>query len=110
MSMSYGRRVRVRALPEATSLSGALARIELLLVPLAIVVLFAFPNPLVPVALAVLVASAGVRLARGRLSLTAPIDAWLLLFGLGTCIGLAVSHHQGAAWLRFSGIVGAMAN
>ena len=61
------------------------------------------------VALAVLAASAGVRPARGRLSLTAPIDAWLLLFGLGTCIGLAVSHHQGAAWLRFSGIVGAMA-
>jgi tetratricopeptide (TPR) repeat protein len=109
MSMSYGRRVPVRALPEATSLSGVLARGERVLVPLAIVALFAFPNPLVPVALAVLAVSAAVRLARGRLSLTTPVDAWMLLFGVGTCIGLAVAHHQGAAWLRFTGIVGAVA-
>ena len=109
MSMTYGRRARTGALPEASSLPVALGRIERVAVPLAIVALFAYPNPLVVVALLVLMASGGARLLRGHVRLSAPVDAWLLLFAAGTCVGLVVSHHQDAAWLRLTGIVAACA-
>lgn len=110
MWMSYGGRARSGALPEARGLAAVLAPIERLALPLAIAILFAYPSPLVPAALAVLAASAGVRAIQGRLLPgVAPADPWLLLLGVGTLLGLAVAHHPDAAMLRFTGVVGALA-
>src|SRR3954447_20933137 len=109
MSMSYGRRARLSVLPAQTSLSDALGRIERLGLPVAIVALFAYPNPFVLVALLVIGASAGVRLLSGRLRLSAPVDAWLLLLFVGTGVGFLVSHSPNAAWVRLTGLVGAVA-
>jgi len=110
MWTSYGERARSGGLSEVRDLTAALARLERWTLPLAIAILFAYPNPLVPVALAVVVASGATRLvlvgARARL---APVDPWLVLLAVGTVLGLAVAHHQDAALLRFTGVVGALA-
>jgi tetratricopeptide (TPR) repeat protein/O-antigen ligase len=110
MWTSYGGRVRSGGLSEVRDLTVVLARLERWTLPLAIAILFAYPNPLVPVALAVLVASGVVRaLRRTMWSRIAPVDPWLALFAVGTLVGLTVAHHQDAALLRVTGIVGALA-
>ena len=110
MSTSYGERARSRGLPEVRDLTAALARLERWTLPLAIAILFAYPNPLVPVALAIVTASGATRLLRrSALSRLAPVDPWLTLLAIGTVVGLAVAHHQDAALVRFTGVVGALA-
>ena len=107
---SYGERARSGGLSEVRDLTAVLARLERWTLPLAVAILFAYPNPLVPVALALLIASGGVRLLRGGVwSRLAPVDPWLALLAVGTVGGLAVAHHQDAALLRFTGVVGALA-
>ena len=110
MWTSYSGRARSGALPEARDLTTALARIERWTLPLAIMLLFAYPNPLVPVALALVAASGTLQLLRGHLaSRLSPVDPWLALLGVGTLIGLAVAHSGEAAMLRFTGVVAAFA-
>ncbi|MCC6176817.1 MAG: tetratricopeptide repeat protein [Chloroflexi bacterium] len=109
MWMSYGRRAPIRALPEAVRLDGIAARVGRWAAPIAIAVLFVYPNPLVPVALAVLAACAVVQVVRGHLAQAGPLDAWMGLFALGTLGGLAIAHNADAATLRFTGIAGAVA-
>ena len=110
MWTSYGGRARSGGLSEVSDLTAALARLERWTLPLAIAILFAYPNPLVPVALAVVVASGAIRLIRGGAwSRLAPVDPWIALLAVGTLFGLAIAHHQDAALLRFTGIVGALA-
>lgn len=110
MQTSYGGRVRSGALPEAHDLTTALARIERWTLPLAILLLFAYPHPLTPVALALVAASGGLQLLRGHLAARlAPVDPWLALLGVGTLLGLVVAHNQDAAMIRFTGVVAAVA-
>lgn len=110
MSTSYGARARSLGLSEVRDLTAVCARLEHWTLPFAIAILFAYPNPLVPVALAIVVASGAIRLVRhGARPPLAPVDPWLILFALGTALGLAVAHHQDAALLRFTGVVGALA-
>jgi Flp pilus assembly protein TadD len=107
---SYGERARSGGLSEARDLPTAVARLERWSLPLAILVLFAYPNPLVPLALALVVASGALRLLRrATWARATPVDPWIALLGVGTLGGLAVAHHQDAALLRFTGVVGALA-
>jgi tetratricopeptide (TPR) repeat protein len=110
MWTSYGERARSGGLSEVRDLTAVLARLERWTLPLAIAILFAYPNPLVPVALAVLVASGGVRLLRrGIWARATPVEPWIALLAVGTLGGLAVSHNHDAALLRLTGLVGALA-
>ena len=110
MWTSYGERARSGGLSEVRDLTAVLARLERWTLPLAIVILFAYPNPLVPVALALLVASGGVRLLRrGIWARATPVEPWIALLAVGTLGGLAVSHNYDAALLRLTGLVGALA-
>ncbi|MFN8632586.1 MAG: tetratricopeptide repeat protein [Chloroflexota bacterium] len=95
---------------DVRDLPAALARIERWALPVAILTLFAYPNPLVPAAFAIPIVSGGLRLTYGRLRVRAvPVDAFVVLLSLGTLLGLAVAHQQDAAMLRFTGVVGALA-
>jgi tetratricopeptide (TPR) repeat protein len=110
MWTSYSGRARSGAVPEVRDLTTALARIERWTLPLAIILLFAYPNPLVPIALALVAASGGLKLLRGNLvARLTPVDPWLALLGVGTLLGLLVAHNQDAAMLRFTGVVAAVA-
>ena len=110
MWTSYGGRARSRGLTDVRDLPAALARIERWALPVAILTLFAYPNPLVPAAFAIPIVSGGLRLTYGRLRVRAvPVDAFVVLLSLGTLLGLAVAHQQDAAMLRFTGVVGALA-
>lgn len=110
MWTSYSGRARSGALPEARDLTTALARIERWTLPLAILLLFAYPNPLVPVAFALVAASGGLQLLRGHLpARLTPVDPWIAFLGVGSVIGLAVAHNVDAAMLRFTGVVAAIA-
>ena len=106
---SYGERARFSAFAEIRDYAAQLARLERWTLPLAIAVLFAYPNPLVPVALALAIASGAVRLILGGArSRATPADPWIVLLALGTVGGLVVAHHQEAALLRFTGAVGSL--
>ena len=75
MQTSYSGRARSGALPEAHHLTTALARVERWTLPLAIILLFAYPHPLVPLALALVAASGGLQLLRGNLAAgLTPVD------------------------------------
>ena len=109
MWTSYGARARSGDLSEVRDLTAALARLERWTLPFAIAILFAYPNPLVPLALALIVASGATRLLKGGAwARLAPVDPWLVMLAIGTVLGLAVAHNQDAAMLRFAGIVGAL--
>jgi tetratricopeptide (TPR) repeat protein/O-antigen ligase len=109
MWMSYGRRAESRPAPEAERLRAALDLAARLAAPLAIAVLFLYPNPLVPVALGVLVLLAARGLARrARDGGATPLDAAFGLFLAGTLLGFVVAHNREAAQLRLTGIVGAV--
>jgi tetratricopeptide (TPR) repeat protein/O-antigen ligase len=96
-------------LPEVVDLVAALKRLERWTLPLAIVLLFAYPNPLVGVALGLLIVSAAAWLLGGRLGASvSPVDPWLVLLAVGTVVGLAVAHHPDAAMLRFCGAAAAL--
>ena len=62
-----------------------------------------------PVALAVLVASGACGCSGRAWDAQRPTDPWVALLAVGTLLGLAVAHHQDAALLRFTGVVGALA-
>ena len=110
MWTSYGERARSGGLSEVRDLTAALARLERWTLPFAIALLFAYPNPLIPVALAVVVASGATRLLLGGAwRRAAPVDPWIALLVVGTLLGLAVAHLQEAALLRFTGVAGALA-
>jgi Flp pilus assembly protein TadD/O-antigen ligase len=110
MWTSYGGRSRSSALPEVRDLTAALKRLERWTIPLAVIALFAYPNPFVPAALAVLIVSGGTRLVRTDLwSRLCPVDPWVLLLAVGTGIGFVVAHLTDAAMLRLTGVVGALA-
>ncbi|MGE3909998.1 MAG: hypothetical protein AB7K36_11625, partial [Chloroflexota bacterium] len=94
---------------EVHDLTAAFSRFERWTLPLAIILLFAYPNPLVSAALGLLAMSGIVRLVRGGLGRSVtPVDAWLGLLAAGTLIGLAVAHQPEAAMLRFTGVVAAL--
>ena len=104
---SYGERARSGGLSEARDLPTAVARLERWSLPLAILVLFAYPNPLVPLALAFVVASGAVRLPRrATWSRATPVDPWIALLGIGTLGGLAVAHNQDAALQLAAALLG----
>src|SRR5688500_13377408 len=110
MSTSYGERARSGGLSEVRDLGAVLARLERRTLPLAVAILFAYPNPLVPVALAIVVASGATRLLwRGARPWITPVDPWLALLAVGTGLGLAAANPQDAALRRFTGVVGALA-
>jgi hypothetical protein len=107
---SYGGRVRSSTLPERRDLIRVLSRVERWVLPAAILLLFTYPSPLALFALALVTASGVLRVLRGDiLSRVAPVDPWLMLLTAGTILGLVVAHHQDAAMLRFTGVVGAVA-
>src|SRR5215207_791366 len=88
MWTSYGGWARSGGLPEADALAAVAARLERWTLPLAILILFAYPNPLVLPALAVVALGGVVRLARrGLLIQAAPVDPWIGLLALATAIG-----------------------
>ncbi len=110
MWTSYGRRDGSLAAPVAERAFVSLSRAECWYGPAAIAVLFAYPNPLVPVALGALTLSLGARLARGqRLASATPLDAGFSLFLLGALLGLGVAENLEAALLRFTGMLAATA-
>ncbi|MCC7366874.1 MAG: tetratricopeptide repeat protein [Chloroflexi bacterium] len=110
MWTSYGGRARSGALPEAHDLATALARVERWTLPLGILLLFAYPNPLTPLGFALVAASIVLQIVRGGVfARLAPVDPWLLLLALGTGVGFVVAHEPGAAMLRLTGVVGALA-
>src|SRR5215216_170752 len=110
MWTSYGGWARSGGLPEVDTLIAVTARLERWTLPLAILMLFTYPNPLVLPALALVALSGIVRLARrGWLAQAAPVDPWIGLLALGTAVGLVVAHSADAALLRFTGVVGALA-
>ncbi len=57
MWTSYGERARSGAFAEIRDFAAVLARLERWTLPLAIAILFAYPNPLIPVALALVIAA-----------------------------------------------------
>lgn len=109
MWTSYGGWARSGGLPEVGDLSAVLARLERWTLPLALAVLFAYPNPLVLPALIVVVVSTVLRLSRPAAWARATmVDPWVGLLAVGTAIGLVVAHQQEAALLRFTGVVAAL--
>ncbi|MDP8921794.1 MAG: O-antigen ligase family protein, partial [Chloroflexota bacterium] len=110
MWISYGRREASRPAIEAAPLRAVLAAVDRWSAPLAIAVLFAYPNPLVPVALGVLALHAARLLARRLAGVGAtPLDAGFALLAVGSLVGFVVAHHREAAQLRLTGIVAAVA-
>ena len=110
MWMSYGRRAESRPAPEAAPLGAVLAVADRWSAPLAIVILFVYPNPLVPVALGVLALHAARLLARRAAGVGAtPLDAGYALLVVGSLVGFVVAHHRDAAQLRLTGVVAAVA-
>ena len=110
MWMSYGRRHAPLAVPVAERLVAPLTRAERWYGPAAIAALFAYPNPLVPLALGALALSLVVRLARrSGVGLGSPLDAGFVLFTVGALLGLGVAHNRDAALLRFTGLLAGIA-
>ena len=119
MLTPYGRRDDALVAPVGDRVYDALARAERWYGPAAIVALFAYPNPFVPVALAALAVSLAARALRpgsdpaSRLGIApaagvGALDAGLALFVLGALIGLGAAHDRDAAALRFTGLVAAV--
>ncbi|MDP8924962.1 MAG: SDR family NAD(P)-dependent oxidoreductase, partial [Chloroflexota bacterium] len=73
-------------------------------------ILLAYPNPLVGPAVGLLAVPWLVRLARtGRLSVSTPFDASLLLFLLGAVIGLLVTTNAVWGGIRMTGVLAGLA-
>jgi hypothetical protein len=98
MWTSYGRRAESRPAPAAAPLRAGLAAADRWSAPLAIAILFAYPNPLVSVGLGVLVLHAARLLGRRLNGVgTTPVDAGCALLLFGTLVGFAVAHQRDAA-------------
>jgi tetratricopeptide (TPR) repeat protein len=113
MWISYGRRTEPLVPPVAGRLCATLARAERWFGPAAVLVLFAYPNPLVPAALIALAASVLARLTLARevgraCTVDQAIDVGFILLLAGSLVGLAVAHDAEAARVRLTGIIGAI--
>jgi len=109
MWIPYGRRAESGLRWERLGVHRVLNVADRWLAPVAIAILFAYPNPFVPAALALL-ATYLIRwiVWRPGDARSTPLDAGFALLLAGTLIGFAVAHRRDAAELRLAGVVAAV--